>query len=140
MATGLKSAAEPGISSLVDGIVDDAQKLVEQQIILFRREIEGEIRRVKSAAISLAIGSGITAIGTLLLLLMTVHAVHAATGLPLWGCYGLVGGVIVGIGALLLCLGRREAAAIHLIPPLQTSEALKENVQWLQKQAALKQS
>jgi hypothetical protein len=120
--------------------VDDAQKLVEQQVILFRRVIEGEIRRVKSAVISLAIGAGITAIGTLLLLLMTVHAVHASTELPLWGCYGLVGGVIVGIGALLLYLGRSEAAAICLIPPPQTTEALKENVQWLQKQTAPKQS
>ena len=33
MAAGLKSAAEPGIGLLVDGIVDDAQKLVEQQVM-----------------------------------------------------------------------------------------------------------
>jgi len=43
---------------------------------------------------------------------------------------------LVGVGALLLYFGTREAASVHLITPPQTTEALKENVEWLKKQAA----
>lgn len=136
MADEVKNEAQPSIVSLVGGILGDAKKLIEQQFTLLRREIEGEIRQAKSAAISLALGAGITAVGSVLLLLMVVHAVHAFTEVPLWGCYGLVGGLLVVVGSLLLYFGRREAASVHLIAPPQTTEALKENVEWLKKQRA----
>jgi hypothetical protein len=140
MADEVKRAAEPGLVSLVGGIVGNAQTLIEQQATLLRREIEGEIRHAQSAALSLAVGTGITTVGSVLLLLMVVHAVQAATAMPLWGCYGLVGGVVVVVGALLLFFGGREAAAVQLIPPPQTTEALKENVEWLKQQTTSKPS
>jgi hypothetical protein len=131
MAEVLHSPPEPGIASLVSGIVSDGQRLVEQQLELLRREIGYEIRRVRNAAISMAIGAGITALGGLLLIGMVVHLLNAYTDLPLWACYGIVGGALGAIGALLLYFGGMEVADSHLIAPPQTTAALKENVEWL---------
>jgi hypothetical protein len=140
MADDLKGKPEPGIASLVSGIMGDGQRLMEQQFTLLRREIEGEIRRVRNAAISLAVGAGVTAVGGLLLIVMVVHLLNAYTDLPLWGCYGIVGGGLAGIGALLLYFGGSEAADVNLISPPQTTAALKENVEWLKHQATSKVS
>jgi hypothetical protein len=133
MATDVNCDPEPGIATLVSGIVRDGQKLIEQQFTLLRREIEGAIRHMRNAVISLAIGAGISAVGGLLLVAMVVHLLHAYTEMPLWGCYGLVGGVLVGSGAMLLYLGGRRAADAHLLSPPQTTEALKENVEWFKR-------
>ena len=131
MVNEVKSEPQPGIAALVGGIVHDGQKLIEQQFALLRREIAAELRRMRNAAISLAIGAGACAVGGILLLVMVVHLLHAYTDLPLWGCYGVVGGALAGTGALLLLLGSRKAAGVHLVPPPQTAQALRENVEWL---------
>lgn len=140
MANEVKSEAEPGLAALVGGIVSDAQKLIEQQFTLLRREIEGEIRQAKTAAISLAVGAGLSVAGGMFVLLTVAHLVHTSTGLPLWGCYALVGGLLVGAGAALLYYGSREAADVHLITPPQTTEALKENLAWLKRQTTSEQT
>jgi hypothetical protein len=131
MAIGVQHEGEPGIACLVGGIADDVQHLLTQQLTLLRREIEAEIHRAKSAAISLAVGAGVAALGGILLTLMMVYLLNTYTAIALWGCYGLVGGLLVGVGALLLYLGGREAADVHLLAPPQTIAALKENVTWL---------
>jgi hypothetical protein len=134
MDEGVKVAPEPGFATLVSGIVGDGQRLIEQQLVLFRREIESALRQARNAAISMAIGAGVAAVGGLLLVAMVVHLLHAYTDLPLWGCYGLVGGVLAAAGALLLIVGGKEAAEVHILAPPQSTEAFKENVQWLKHQ------
>jgi len=64
---------------------------------------------------------------------MVVHVLNKATRLPLWSCYGLVGGALGAAGAGLLAAGRREAEGVRLVPA-QTMEALKENVEWIKEQ------
>jgi uncharacterized membrane protein required for colicin V production len=134
MDDGVKLAPEPGIATLVSGIVGDGQRLIEQQLALFRREIESALRQARNAAISMALGAGVAALGGLLLVAMFVHLLHAYTDLPLWGCYGLVGGVLAATGALLLIIGGKGAADVHLLAPKQSTEAFKENVEWLKHQ------
>ena len=103
MRNQVKIEAEPDIVSLVGGIVRDAQKLIEQQFTLLRCEIEGEIRQAKLAVISLALGAALACICSIFLFPMVVHALHAHTALPLWGAYGLVGGLLMG----------RRVASLH---------------------------
>lgn len=138
MAIEVKGDAEPSMTSLVGAIFSDAEKLIEQQFALFRREVEGEIRRAKTAATSLALGAGIGAAGAFMLLFMFVYIILAHTTIPLWGCFGLVGGLLVGIGALFLYRGGKEASHVHLTAPPQTTETLKENVEWLTNQPTSK--
>jgi hypothetical protein len=122
---------DPDLVSRVVSIVGGSQKLIEQQLILFRREIEGEIRKARSGAISMAVGAVIVAVAGIVLVLMMVHIVNAYTAIPLWGCYGLVAGVLAALGTVLLYFGGRSATTVSLFPPPQTMQALKESLVWL---------
>lgn len=93
-------------------------------------EVQDELRRSKEAAVSFGIGIGIAAVGGILLILMLVHLLHMYTALPLWGCYGIVGGVLVLLSLIFLYSGKRTAKEIDVIPP-ETVETLKENAQWI---------
>jgi hypothetical protein len=140
MATGVLDESEQGMAPLVSGIVSDAGRLISQQFTLLRRELEEEIRRAKAAAISLAVGAGIITVGSIFLLLMVVYVLDFYTAIPLWGCYGLVGGLLFGTGALLLYLGGSKASNVHMLTPPQSTEAMKENLQWLKNQAKTEQA
>lgn len=132
MAPELKESTNgPSMASLVGGIITDAQELIKQQFALFRREIQLELRQAKNAAISLSVGVGLAAIGGFLLLFMLIHLLNYMTELPLWACYGIVGGGILLVGVIAILVGRNEAAHVELAPPPQTAETLKENWQWL---------
>lgn len=125
------TSAEPSMASLVSGIIADAQVLLKQQFALLRRELQQELRQARTAAISLGVGVAILAVGAMLLIVMLVHLLQVSTQLPLWGCYGIVGGLLALIGGGFLAFARSEAADVELAPPPQTAEAIKENVEWL---------
>jgi hypothetical protein len=126
------------MSSLVGGIINDAQQLVRQEITLARQEIHQEVNKAKTAALSLALGGVVAFFGGLLLSFALVHLLYWLTNdlherFPLWACYGIVGGLCALVGVLLLVAARNKAGDIHLVPP-QTAETLKENVQWIKNQ------
>ena len=84
-----------------------------------------------------SVGAGVAcaAVGGGLGMLMIVHALHRSTRLPLWGCYGLVGGALAAVGAGLMSSGTRKAAGIRLLPR-ETIGALREDVAWITNQIA----
>lgn len=125
-------SAEPSLAALIGGIINDARDLMLQEFTMAKLEVQDELRRTKAAAISLGIGIGIAAVGGLLLLLMLVHLLHALTPIPLWGCYGIVGGVLLLAGLLLLYSGKKTAEEIAVVP--ETVETLKENAKWIREQ------
>jgi hypothetical protein len=100
---------------------------------LAKHEIREDLRKTKTAMLSLGIGIGVAAIGGLLLILMLVHLLNALAGLPLWACYGIVGGVFAIMGGVLLLIGKNTIARIDVVPQ-QTVETMKENVQWIREQ------
>ena len=122
---------ETGAGTLMKGILMDAQDLLGQQLQLFRGEVKQEVRQLKSGIVSISIGAGIAAIGALTLVGMLVHLLAAKTEIPLWGCYGIVGGGLTVGGLILLLGGKKSVADVHLAPPPETAHALKENVAWL---------
>ncbi len=126
------STDQPSLTSLVGGIVQDVQQLVRQEITLARTEVKQEWDKAKTAAGALAAGVALLAVGGILLCFMIVYLIHYF-GLPLWGSFGIVGGVLALAGAVLAAVGYSQAGRVHLIPP-QTAQTLKENVQWIQNQ------
>jgi hypothetical protein len=125
--------SSPSLSSLISGIINDAQTLIREEMTLARREIQDEIGKTKMAAVSLGSGVAILALGGVLLSFMLVYLVHEVGGLPLWASFGIFGGLCVVAGGALLYVGKTRASSIHLVPP-QTVASLKENVRWLQNQ------
>jgi len=127
--------AGPELTTLVKEIIHDSEALAGQQLRLLRSEMREELVHAKEAALFLGVGAGLVATGGFFSTLALVHALHRATRLPLWGCYGLVGGLLGTAGAGLRAAGREHAAGVRLPPP-QTMEALRENLQWLKEQVS----
>jgi hypothetical protein len=130
--------SSPSISSLVGGIITDAQQLIRQEMQLARRELQEEVQKAKTAILSLALGAGIAFFGVMLLCFMLVHLLFWATSevhdhFPLWAWFGICGAVLTGLGLGLLYTARSKVSDIHLVPP-QTAQTMRENVRWIRNQ------
>jgi hypothetical protein len=123
------------MSGLVHAIADDAERLLRQHAALFREEIREGISRAPGALAAMGAGAGLVAAGGVLGTLMMVHGLHKSTRIPLWGCYGLVGGALAAVGCGLVAAGTRRAAGISLVPR-ETIAALREDIAWLKDQIA----
>ena len=122
---------EPSITGLVSGIMEDVERLAEQQFALLRREMKEEMQEAVVAGQQLAIGAilsllaGIAAVAALSLGLWA-----AVPGLPLWVGFAIVGSILAIVSGALIASGRRKASSLHAIPPL-TLQTAKENLQCL---------
>jgi uncharacterized membrane protein YqjE len=123
----------PSTAQLVGGIVDDVRKLVRQEVDLARQELKQQWERAKTAVGSLLIGVSLLIFASFLLSFMLVYILHDLAGVPTWGSFGIVGGVLAAVGGFLLALAKQRASSIQIPPPL-TTETLKENVQWMKNQ------
>ena len=94
MGNGSPQTSRASFVSLVGGIARDAKDLLLQEVALTKLAAQYELRQAKSASITLGIGIGAVALGGILLMLMLVHLLEAWTVVPLWGCYGIVGGAL----------------------------------------------
>ena len=133
MADRIPADTSPSVSSLLAGIASDLQTLVRQEIALAKAEILREWDKAKAAAGAMAVGAAALALGGLFLCLTVVAVLREVAGLPWWASFLIVGGVFVGVGAVLFFTGRNKAAQVHVVPP-QTAETLRENVQWIRNQ------
>jgi hypothetical protein len=133
MPTHPSPNSDSSLASLIGGIINDAKDLMVHEFVMAKLEMQNELRKTKAAAISFAIGAGITAVGGLLLILMLVHLLGAYTTVPLWGCYGIIGGGLLIVGLIVLNIGKKSAETIDVVPQ-QTIETLKENAQWIKEQ------
>jgi hypothetical protein len=132
MAHDLQGTPDPGMASLVGGIVNDVQVLIKQELALVKREVTDELHKAKEVVILLGIGLGSAALGSILLIFMLVHLLHWASSerLPLWSCYGIVGAAVMILAGILLFLGKRRAGDVRLMPE-QTIATMKDNVAWI---------
>jgi hypothetical protein len=123
---------ESSLAALIGSIINDAKDLLLHEFTMAKLEVQDELNKAKAAAISLGVGAGISAVGGLLLILMFVHLLQAFTDIPLWGCYGIVGTLLLVLGIGVLLTGKKTAKEIDVVP--QTVETLKENAQWIKEQ------
>jgi hypothetical protein len=131
METSLHTETGPTVTHLVGGIVHDAQDLMRQQMALFRAEMQEDIRKTKEGAITLACGFFLAQIGVLLLCLMAVYLLASSqSGLPLWGCFGIVGGVLALAGISCAVGGIYFLKSFNPLPD-ESARALKENLKWI---------
>jgi len=99
MASNPQTAQRPSLVALVRGIVEDAKQLVVNQFELRKYQGLKQVAKAKSMAIWIGVGLAFSAIGFLLVTLMAVYLLQAFSDLPLWGCYGIVGVVLLLLGA-----------------------------------------
>lgn len=125
--------SDASLASLIGGIINDAKDLLVHEVVMAKLEMQNELRRTKAAAISLAIGAGIIFVGGVLLILMLVHLLNAFTTIPLWGCYGLMGGGLLLIGFMIVTMSKPTVEPDHVVLQ-QPNGSLKEHVQWSKEQ------
>jgi hypothetical protein len=130
MANNVSTGTDPSMTRLVTGIINDAQDLIKQQLALFSHEVREDCRRTKEATFEMGIGMPILFLGGFLLALMAVHLLNAYLPFPLWGCYGIVGVGLAGIGMALCYAGKKKMESVNPLPE-ESVTALRENVQWI---------
>jgi len=121
---------ERSITSLVSGIVNDAQTLMQQQLALFREEIRTDLRKTKEAVTALAAGVAVGALAVGPLVFMFVALLHELAGWSWWASAGTVGAVLAIVGGVLIAVGVQRFRSFNPMPD-QSVEALKENLQWI---------
>lgn len=135
MATQVPTNSEPGVGSLLKGIVDDLGNLIKQQFQFARTEVKTDLRKSKTAGVILASGAGIATVGAFFLGLMLVHLLHFLSGnvdtasLPLWSCYAIVGILFLAVGAIAIQMGLKKFDSFNPLPD-QTVESMKETLEW----------
>jgi hypothetical protein len=130
MSPDLKAPQDASVTTLVSGIIHDAQELARQQFELFKHEVRDDLRKTKEAGLALGAGACFGLVGLLLLAEMLVHLLFwAAPAVPLWGWYGICGFAICAAAGCLVYTSKVKLDAIH--PPDESVQALKENVQWI---------
>jgi len=133
MANQMETEAEPGVGSLMGGILDDARELLVQQLALFQSEIKNDVHKVTMASIPLVIGGLFLMVAAILLAVAGAHLLVALLpALPLWGGFAIVGGLFLPLGLGFVLWGNSKLNAISA-PPDKTIEGLKENIQWTTK-------
>jgi len=123
--------ADPTITSLVAGLMTDAQRLVDEHLALFRTEFRADFRKVKGAAKTLFIGAALLVPGSLLLAFALVHLLAwLIPSLPLWVSYSAIGGVLTIAGAIICYVSKARFQSGEILPESSLA-ALKEDFQWM---------
>jgi Putative Actinobacterial Holin-X, holin superfamily III len=116
----------PSFVSLIGGIANDAKELLLREVALTKLEAQYELRKAKSKALALGIGIGISILGGIFLVLMLAHLLASLTSIPLWGCYGIVGSLLVVVGGVLLMAAKTKAEELDAAP-LRTVKRIEES-------------
>ena len=125
-----------GIIGLIGGLLGDLRTLFRQELQLLRDEFFLEIDKIRQAAVAVGAGIGVTIIGGLFLFIMLVHLLHQYASLPLWACYGLIGVILLAVGAALLVKAKNSLQNFNLMPR-RTLRSMKEDAQWIKEQISL---
>lgn len=118
------------VSELVGGIIDDAQKLMRQQLDLFQVELKHDARRYLTESVWL-VASLVACLagGIVLLMALGYFLAWLWPALTLAGGLAISGGLVTVIGATTAYFTIQKIQTLD--PPLdQAVEGLKENIQW----------
>lgn len=117
------------VTVLVSGILDDAQKLVRQQLDMLRSEVREDFRRSKRAAEFGSMGIVLLTVGFLGVVTALAYFLHEHYQFSMWASWAVTGGVFLLLG------GGLAATSYYLLErfnplPDKTFVALQENITW----------
>jgi putative superfamily III holin-X len=124
----LEDTREP-LTHLIQNVVDDLRDLFREEVALARAEIRQEVSAWSSAAISMAAGGAVAAVGALFILLGIAQGIAMLFGWPAWGGYLLIGVLLAIGGGVAVLAGRRRTQTIPTLP--RTTETVKEATEWM---------
>jgi len=128
-ASAVPAQSGATVTSLVSGIITDAQTLLRQQAEMLKAEVREDFQRSKRAAEFGAVGIVCATVGALGLITALAYLLHEQFQFAMWASWGIVGGLFLIAG---IALGGFSYILLERFNPLpdKTFNALKENITW----------
>ena len=117
------------MTELVSGLVEDAEKLLQQQIEMFKAEFQEDLRRTRQATELGGVGIVLMTIGGLTLVAFLVNGLHEQFGYSMTASCLIIGGVLLALGLLFGVLARSLFSTFNPLPS-KSLTALWENLTW----------
>jgi hypothetical protein len=111
------SSFAPSVTATISGVAADAKELLISELTLTKLECQRELVKAKIAVVRIATGVVLGFIGAISLVFMVVHLLATFTVVPLWGCFGIVGGSLALFGALVATSGKIKIKDVNLWTP-----------------------
>jgi len=122
-------AAQPSVTELVSGILNDAQKLARQQLDMFKAEVREDMSRTKQAMVYGGLGIAMLTVGLIALVFGVVYLLHEQAGFSMWASWMIFAVVFLAGGAALGFVARNLFESFNPLPD-KTFNALQENMTW----------
>jgi uncharacterized membrane protein YqjE len=120
---------EGTVTTLVSGILDDAQKLVRQQVEMLKVEVKEDFRRSKRAAQFGGLGIVLLTVGLLGLVSGLAYFLHEHYQYSMWASWSITGGLFFIAGTALTVTSYVLLERFNPLPG-KSFKALSENLTW----------
>ena len=117
------------VSSLVSGIIDDAQRLLAQQVEMLKAEVKEDFRRSKRAAEFSSLGIVLMTVGFLGMITAFTYFLHEYYKFSMWASWGITGIIFLAVGIALAATSYILLERFNPLPD-KTFNALQENLSW----------
>ena len=124
--------AGQSVTELVTGIINDAQRLLHQQVDMLKSEFHEDLRRTKQATMFGGLGIVALTVGSLGLVFCLVNLLHEQYGFSMTASWGIIGGIFLAAGVALAVVARNLFESFNPLPD-KTFSALQENLTWTTK-------
>ena len=125
---GARPKSERSIAALLSDLASEAILLIRQEVALFKAELSEKLSRLGRGATLIGVGAFLAFSGWLVLLACAVLAL--ATRLPGWLAALIVAVVVLGLGVVLLLVGKGRLDGQGLVPE-RTLRTLREDEAWI---------
>ena len=116
---------------LIGLLIEQVTELARLYATSARQEVEEGLNHLKIALVFFGVMVALLAVAIMVLVLLFVSAISAATGLPLWATALLVLTVVLVLATVLGWLGYRRVQKASFMPE-ETIAAAKEDLEWAQ--------
>jgi len=117
------------VTGLVSGILDDAQKLLHQQMEMLKAEVREDFRRSKRAAEFGGAGIVMLTVGFLGLVMCVAYVLHEQFQISMAASWGITAAIFLVIGGALAATSYILLERFNPLPD-KTFHALQENLSW----------
>lgn len=131
MLENVRQQLDSTVAPLLSDIMQDMQKLLQQELVLAKTEIREDMMRIKTAVISSTFGLLCAVIALVMFAFGAVHALLLIESMTPWGAYLITGAALSIVAFIMLTIARNQATTIKVLPE-KTLETMKENVEWIQ--------
>lgn len=133
-AAPIPSGDDSSLSSLLGGIVNDLQSLMEDHLHLMKLEVQDDFQKSKDAILPMVIGSGLLLTAFMLLMVMLIGWLNwLVPSIPWFGWSGIIAIFTACFAGALLYIARSNWQLVNPIPE-KTLRTVKKTIQSINNQ------